>query len=76
MLLAGTDTTANALVVGTWSVLRDAQVQERLGKELREALAGPDSEITAAKLEKLPYLVSLLQQNCLLNINSFAGGRY
>ncbi|KAI4267188.1 MAG: hypothetical protein L6R38_008367 [Xanthoria sp. 2 TBL-2021] len=42
MSLAGTDTTANALVVGTYGVLNNEAVLKKLTKELREAVPDPE----------------------------------
>lgn len=56
MLLAGTDTTANALVVGTYGILGNPKILERLNHELKDAF--PDLESMAStRLRTLPYLV-------------------
>lgn len=59
MLLAGTDTTANTLVRGTWELMSNPNIYERLRAELLENRPDKGSRIPAAKLETLPYLVSV-----------------
>lgn len=61
MFLAGTDTTANALVVGTYGVLNNEAVLKKLTMELRETVPDPEDTtiMTTIKLRNLPYLVSL-----------------
>ena len=59
MLLAGTDTTANALVVGTYHILQNPNVLQKFSAELKRAF--PCSEtvynMTNEEMRKLPYLV-------------------
>lgn len=57
MLLAGMDTTANALVVGTWEVLQNEEVYRKLTEELFRAIPNKNSKLSADMLDKLPYLV-------------------
>ena len=59
MLLAGMDTTANALVVGTWGILQNEEVHKKLQSELHQAIPQKESTVNAEMLEKLPYLVKL-----------------
>jgi cytochrome P450 len=63
MFVAGTDTTANALVNVTWGVLNNSQILKTLQTELR--LAIPDkNEITDwAILESLPYLRAVIKES-------------
>ena len=59
MFLAGTDTTANSLVVGTYGILQNQIILEKLTRELRHAFPYPEkaSVMTYDRLRKLPYLV-------------------
>lgn len=58
MFGAGTDTTGNALVQGTWYILSTPGVLEKLQNELRRAMPNKDDVLDWATLENLPYLVS------------------
>lgn len=57
LLIAGTDTTAHALIVATYSTLTNPSVLANLKAELREAMPNKDSLLDWAALEKLPFLV-------------------
>lgn len=57
---AGSDTVGNASTVGTFHVLRNPKVLETLTNELKEAWPEKEANVGYEKLEKLPYLVSLL----------------
>ena len=65
ILLAGMDTTANALTVGTWEVLQNEQVHQKLMKELYQIIPDKTSQFKADILDKLPYLVELASFICL-----------
>ena len=58
MLLAGTDTTAAALTVAVFGILRNPHVMNELRVELRDAMPTVTTTADWASLEKLPYLVS------------------
>ena len=60
VLIGGTETSAITLVYGTWHVLRDPRVEQKLVAELRRAM--PDKEVMfdLTTLENLPYLVTLI----------------
>ena len=58
MLLAGTDTTAAALTVAVFGVLRNPHVINKLRAELRGAMPTVTTTADWASLEKLAYLVS------------------
>lgn len=58
LLMAGTDTTAFAVVVITWALLNNPQMMQRLKAELRAVMPGREDTLDWARLEKLPYLVS------------------
>lgn len=55
----GTDTTAHALVTGTWHLLQNPAMLRRLRRELCDAIIDPDSStmLSWIELEKLPFLV-------------------
>lgn len=68
MLLAGMDTTANALVVGTWGILQNEEVYKKLQNELYQAIPHKESTVDADMLDKLPYLVEIMTFLCLCRL--------
>ena len=58
LLMAGTDTSSNTMVVITWALLNDWQMMQRLKTELKEVMPGRGDAVDWLRLEKLPYLVS------------------
>jgi cytochrome P450 len=60
LLIAGSDTVGNTASVGTYHVLANNGVLEKLRAELKSAWPDPDTPFTYSSLEKLPYLVSSL----------------
>lgn len=54
---AGTHTTRHALCIGTVYMLQSPEIEERLVKELKKAVADRDGTVPYQTLEKLPYLV-------------------
>lgn len=73
LLMAGTDTTAHVLTIATYNALREPRVLGKLQAELREAIPNKDVWIKSAKLEKLPYLHSVIKES--LRISSGTPGR-
>ena len=69
MLLTGTDTTAAALTVAVFGVLRNPHFMNKLRAELRGAMRTATTTADWASLEKLPYLVSRFQDAMSLNGN-------
>lgn len=71
VLAAGTETTARTLTVGTYYLYHDKSVLHKLRQELKEVMPKPDSSITWAQLEKLPYLVRFYSSmmNTILKIS-------
>ena len=59
LLLAGTESTATTLVQGTFQVLNDKVILEKLQEELSTAI--PDKKMLPQleQLQRLPYLVSI-----------------
>jgi cytochrome P450 len=60
MFVAGTDTTANALVQGSWRIMNNPEVLDKLRNELLEAVQSNETTIPFVALQELPYLVSFL----------------
>lgn len=58
LLIAGTDTSGNTMVVITWALLNNPQMMQRLKTELREVMPRREDAVDWLRLEKLPYLVS------------------
>ena len=59
LLAAGGDTVGNTCTMGTFFVLNDPSVRQRLREELKEAWHNKDNDMPYTALEKLPYLVRL-----------------
>ncbi|MCJ1422885.1 hypothetical protein MMC29_000765 [Sticta canariensis] len=70
MLLAGMDTTANALVVGTWGILQNEEVHKKLQNELYQAIPHNESTVNADMLDKLPYLTGVVKESLRLSYGS------
>jgi cytochrome P450 len=60
LLGAGTETTARTLAVTTFYIIQNKDVGRKLREELRTVMPSPDTPVTLAQLEALPYLVRLL----------------
>ena len=73
LLLAGTDTTAHALTVATYKVLKEPKIMRKLQAELREAIPRKDSWVHCAELENLPYLRGVIKES--LRYSSGTPGR-
>ena len=59
---AGIDTVKTALSVGSFWILKDHAIYERLHKELAEAMPDPTHMLPLPELEKLPYLNAVAQE--------------
>ena len=57
LLAAGTDTVGNACMIGTFHLLNNLALKDKLVSELRAAWPDLDNPLNLEKLEKLPYLV-------------------
>lgn len=64
VLLAGMDTTANTLAIGTRGVLRNNEIYGSLMEELRRAIPERESAVTVDTLGTLPYLVRFPTCRC------------
>ena len=62
---AGSETTARTLAVLSYYILADAQIEETLLAELRTVMRDVNSSVESARLEQLPFLVSMILQPCL-----------
>jgi cytochrome P450 len=58
IIFAGTETSSRALSVGMFYLLSDKSLVDKLRAELSQVAHIPETELTAANLESLPYLVS------------------
>jgi cytochrome P450 len=58
LVMAGTETTARSLAVIMFYLLDTPHVLERLRKELAPHMPRPDSRVSLAELEGIPYFVS------------------
>lgn len=62
LVFAGTDTTGNTLMVGTFYMLENESLVKRLKNELREHWPNLDKTPRYEDLQKLPFLVSCSSQ--------------
>lgn len=60
ILNAASDTTGNAMTVAAYNIVTNPEMYETLTAELKAAFPDADDKIEYLKLEKLPYLVSLV----------------
>ncbi|KAM0802103.1 cytochrome P450 [Usnea florida] len=67
LLIAGTDTTANTLVVAVYNLLRSPHLVQRLVSELRGAMSNPSSQSSWASLEQLPFLRAVVKESLRLS---------
>ncbi|OJD31473.1 cytochrome p450 [Diplodia corticola] len=73
VLIAGSDTTAYTLSVGTFHILNAPEAREKLEKELREHIVDPDQMPSLGDLENLPYLVACMKES--LRVSMPVSGR-
>ncbi|KAF2832484.1 putative benzoate 4-monooxygenase cytochrome P450 [Ophiobolus disseminans] len=62
ILGAGTETTARTLAVTTYYLMKKHDVGEKLRDELKTVLSQPDSAVSLAQLEALPYLSAVINE--------------
>ncbi|KAF8901808.1 cytochrome P450 [Mucidula mucida] len=62
LLIAGTDTSSNAMTIGFFHLMANESIKKKLQAELREAWPEKDTPFSYEMAEKLPYLAS----SCLL----------
>ncbi|CAL1708780.1 unnamed protein product [Somion occarium] len=71
-LIAGSDTTSNSSCAITYHLAHNPHVQEKLHKELDEALGTDDNPVaTFEQVKKLPYLEAVINE--VLRIHSTSG---
>ena len=67
MVGAGTITTSWALSVATYHLLASPRILAKLKTELKSAITEPKAPISLSQLEKLPYLVAVVQETIRLS---------
>ncbi|KAG6918542.1 hypothetical protein DXG01_013632 [Tephrocybe rancida] len=63
LVMAGTDTVGNTSAFGTFKVLSDSGILERLVNELRGAWPDVETMVGYETLEKLPYLTAVIKES-------------
>lgn len=74
ILNAGTETTARALVVGFYNIIKNDKIRKKLREEIRSIMPMPESRPTWDQLKQLPYLVcsqSLIRLRVVLDLTNF-----
>ncbi|KAK0222323.1 cytochrome P450 [Armillaria fumosa] len=66
-LIAGTDTSSNAMAMGFFHVLNDLSVRAKLVAELKAMWPEKDSPMPYDSLEKLPYLTGVVKESLRMN---------
>ncbi|KAH7093674.1 benzoate 4-monooxygenase cytochrome P450 [Paraphoma chrysanthemicola] len=59
---AGTETTARTLAVTTFYLMKHRDIGDKLREELKTVLLQPDSIVSLAQLEALPYLSAVISE--------------
>ncbi|KAG9313453.1 cytochrome P450 [Chiua virens] len=73
-LIAGSDTTSNSSCAITYYLARYPRVQEKLQKELDEALGAPDDTVTTfEQVKRLPYLEAVINEALRMHSTSAIG---
>ncbi|KAK0185463.1 cytochrome P450 [Armillaria mellea] len=63
LLIAGTDTTSNAMTIGFFHVLNDHSIRAKLVAELKAIWPEKNSPMPYDSLEKLPYLTGVVKES-------------
>ena len=71
---AGVETTATALTVGTFHILNNPKIYERLHKDLVEAIQDPSAVLVLLQVEQLPYLKACVLESLRLSYGVTARG--
>ena len=75
-VMAGTDTSSHTLVVALYNLLDSRpDVLQALKQELRTKIRDRKSSIEWASLEKLPYLVSMVQNHVAMELTYYLPAR-
>lgn len=67
-LIAGTDTTSNAMTIGFFHILSDPLVRAELVAELKAMWPEKEMPISYESLEKLPYLTGVVKESLRMSI--------
>ncbi|KAK0218598.1 cytochrome P450 [Armillaria nabsnona] len=67
-LIAGTDTTSNAMIVGFFNVLNTPSIRKKLAAELKAMWPEKESPMPYDSLEKLPYLTGVVKESLRMSI--------
>ncbi|CBX95728.1 hypothetical protein IAQ61_004561 [Plenodomus lingam] len=67
VITAAADTTGNAMTTMVRCVVENSNIYRRLHAELCEAFPDPESELTYAALERLPYLTMVIKEGLRLS---------
>ncbi|RAL03516.1 cytochrome P450 [Aspergillus ibericus CBS 121593] len=65
--IAGTETTARSLAVGSYYLLTIEHVRTKLREELKSLMPTPETRVTWAELEKLPYMCGVVNETLRLS---------
>ncbi|KAF9019751.1 cytochrome P450 [Hymenopellis radicata] len=68
LVVAGTDTTSNAMTVGLFHLLSDESTRQKLEAELQAAWPEKDTPFSYEMAEKLPYLTGVIKEALRLSI--------
>jgi len=60
---AGDHATKWALTIGTFNIINNAQVHQKLKKELEDAMPDSVKILSWGELEKLPYLTAVVTES-------------
>ncbi|KAG6334969.1 hypothetical protein ID866_4125 [Astraeus odoratus] len=72
-LIAGSDTTSNSSCAISYYLARHPRVQEKLQKELDEALGSDDYVCTHEQVKRLPYLEAVINEGLRIHSTSSLG---
>ncbi|GLA25618.1 hypothetical protein AnigIFM63326_002359 [Aspergillus niger] len=67
LAIAGTETTARSLSVGTYHLLTRDDIRLKLREELKTVMPTPDTRMGRTELEKLPYLSGVINESMRLS---------
>lgn len=73
MMFAGGDTVANALMLGSFHLLRQPEQYSRLRQELQEGWPDLESPLDSKKLEGLKYLDAVIKESLRLSSGVVSG---
>ncbi|KAG7439845.1 cytochrome P450 [Guyanagaster necrorhizus] len=68
LILAGTDTTSNAMTMGFFHILTDPSMRTKLVAELKAAWPEKGLRMSYDSLEKLPYLTGVVKESLRMSI--------